>query len=232
MPAGTPRVRSLHRYPVKSLLGEEVGRLDVDRRGCVGDRRWAVRTAAGKIGSGKNSRRFEAVPGLLRLRGVTRDGGVWIVFPDGTSLAVSTPAAADRLSQHAGRPVTLAAETDVDHFDDGPVSLVGAGSVGALSAERGDDVDVSRFRANIVLDTVEPFVEDRWIGGRVTIGTAILHVAMASPRCVMVDQETADLPAQPGNLLAAGRIHDACLGVVASVVRPGTISLGDAVDPL
>jgi hypothetical protein len=31
----------------------------------VGDRTWSVRTSSGEIGSGKNSQRFSAVPGLL-----------------------------------------------------------------------------------------------------------------------------------------------------------------------
>jgi hypothetical protein len=38
---------------------------------------------------------------------------------------------------------------------------------------------------------------------------------------------TADLPDQPGNLTAIGRINNACLGVIAKVTTPGTISLGD-----
>lgn len=66
-------MRSLHRFPVKSMSGEERNHLDVDARGCVGDRVWSVRTADGKIGSGKNTRRFAAVPGLLELRAEERN---------------------------------------------------------------------------------------------------------------------------------------------------------------
>src|SRR3954462_4492715 len=36
------RVRSLHRYPVKSMLGEDLDRVAVDRRGVVGDRAYAL----------------------------------------------------------------------------------------------------------------------------------------------------------------------------------------------
>ena len=56
-----PRVASLHRYPVKSLLGEDLDELTLDERGVVGDRLWSVRTRADKIGSGKSTSRFEAV---------------------------------------------------------------------------------------------------------------------------------------------------------------------------
>lgn len=60
----------------------------------------------------------------------------------------------------------------------------------------------------------------------------VLRVAMPSPRCVMVDMQTADLPAQPGNLKAVGRINDVLLGVVAAVSQPGTINIGDVAVPL
>jgi hypothetical protein len=45
----------------------------------------------------------------------------------------------------------------------------------------------------------------------------------------MIDAATADLPAQQGNLLAIGRLNGAHLGVIASVVVPGTITAGDDV---
>jgi uncharacterized protein YcbX len=214
---------------VKSLLGEEVPAVAVDGRGVAGDRLWSVRTPDGKIGSGKNSRRFAAVLGLLELRAAMRDGRVVVAFPDGVEVAVDDADAADLLSRHLQRPLSFARESEVTHFDDGPVSLLGAASVTALEKERGTAVSASRFRPNIVLDTGEAFMEDGWVGRRVTIGEVEVEVAMTSPRCVMIDMKTADLPEQHGNLLAIGRLNDACLGVIASVVRPGTVHIGDRV---
>jgi uncharacterized protein YcbX len=223
-----PRVVSLYRYPVKSLTGESVTRLEVDQRGCVGDRQWSVRTEAGKIGSGKNSQRFAAIPGLLDVRAFERDGRVAVTFPDGSSCFVDDAEAAARLSQYVGQPVSFASETSVSHFDDGPISLIGQASVDAVTEEQQDEVDPARFRANIHLATAAgPFVEDAWLGRQLRIGTATVQVEMTSPRCVMVNMATADLPAQPGNLTAIGRINNACLGVIAKVMTPGVISLGD-----
>jgi uncharacterized protein YcbX len=223
----SPRVVSLWRYPVKSMTGERVDHLDIDQRGCVGDRSWSVRTAANKIGSGKNTRRFAAVRGLLDLRAAEHDGRVAVTFPDGSTCWADDADAADRLSRYLGQPVTLAEETSVSHFDDGPISLISRESIAAVTAERGQEVDPARFRANVVLAAPAPFVEDTWVGQRLEIGTAAVTVAMTSPRCVMVDMETADLPEQHGNLTAIGRINSACLGVIATVVTPGRISLGD-----
>jgi uncharacterized protein len=99
-----PRVASLHRYPVKSMLGERVCQLDIDERGCVGDRWWSVHTSTGKIRSGKNTRRFSAVSGLLGVRAEQRDGAVFITFPDRATCVVDSDEAADRLSRRVGQP--------------------------------------------------------------------------------------------------------------------------------
>lgn len=217
---------SLHRYPVKSLLGETLPELVVDERGVTGDRIWSVR-ADGKIGSGKTTRRFTALEGLLDLRSWYDAGRAMVGFPDGGVGAADDPHTAQRVSAHLGRPVTLARETDVSHYDDGPVSLVGLGSIAAVTEARGEAVDPARFRANIVLDATAAYLEERWVGCEVRLGTAVLRVAMRSPRCVMVNMATADLPAQPGNLALIGRINDGNLGVIAQVLRPGRIRMGD-----
>jgi uncharacterized protein YcbX len=209
------------------MLGERVDVLDVDGRGCVGDRSWSVRTATDKIGSGKSTRRFAAVPGLLAIRAEERDGVVLVTFPDGTTCAVHDAGAAERLTHHAGQPVSLVRESTVSHFDDGPVSLIGHASVAAVGEARGEPVDASRFRANVLVDGLDAFGEEAWIGRRVHIGSAVLHVTATSPRCVMVNAATADLPAQPGNLAAIGRLRDGQLGVVATVVQGGRIHVGD-----
>jgi hypothetical protein len=52
---------------------------------------------------------------------------------------------------------------------------------------------------------------------------------MMLPRCAMVNMSTADLPGQPGNLTALGRMHQACMGVVSSVIGPGVINVGDVI---
>jgi len=212
---------------VKSMLGESLQELEFDERGVVGDRLWSVRTPEGKFGSGKSTRRFDAVVGLLELRAALDDGRVLVTFPGGQSYSVDDPVAAERLSALLGRPLSFGAEADVTHFDDGPVSLIGIGSVRALAEARGEDVDARRFRANVVLDTLAAFDEDEPIGRQVRIGEVVLDVLLASPRCVMINMASADLPAQPGNLAALGRLHDACLGVIARVVTPGRITTGD-----
>ena len=225
-----PQVAALYRYPVKSMTGEQVEQLELDARGGQGDRLWSVRAANGKIGSGKSSQRFAAVPGLLELRAAIRDQRVCVTFDDGTRCFVDAPGAADRLTKALGVPLTFVRETGVTHFDDGPVSLIGAASLAAVAAERGEPVAAARFRPNIVLAGLEPFAEDGWVDHELELGEARLRITLQSSRCVMVDMKTADLPAQPGNLEATGKLNRGCLGVIANVVRPGRVRVGDCVE--
>src|SRR6266576_6377830 len=52
-------VVALWRYPVKSMMGEELNSSDVTDRGLLGDRQFAVvDRATGKIGGAKNPRKW------------------------------------------------------------------------------------------------------------------------------------------------------------------------------
>ncbi|HZI65315.1 MAG TPA: MOSC domain-containing protein [Thermoanaerobaculia bacterium] len=51
-------VRTIWRYPVKSMLGEELDLSEVGERGLAGDRAWALVADDGKIASAKNPRKW------------------------------------------------------------------------------------------------------------------------------------------------------------------------------
>jgi uncharacterized protein len=225
-------VRSLHRYPVKSLAGESLGRVGVDERGVVGDRQWAVLDHDGKLGSGKSSRRFRRMDGLLRLT-ATLDGEVPVVgFPDGRRLRADGRAATEAMSAYVGRPVSLGRERDVPHHDEGPVHLVTTSSLAAAGDALGGHVPAARMRPNLVLDTGPEAVllEDAWVGRRLAVGAeAVLDVRGPMERCVMVGLGQVDLPAEPTLLGRLAALNDTCLGIVLDVVRGGTVAVGDQV---
>jgi len=225
-------VRGLHRYPVKSLAGESLRTVSVDQRGVAGDRLWAVLDHDGKLGSGKSSRRFRRMDGLLRLT-ATLDGEVPVVgFPDGRRLRVDETATAGAMSAHVGRPVTLGRERSLPHHDEGPVHLVTTSSLAAARESLGRDVPTPRMRPNLVLDTgSEPvLLEDGWVGRRLAVGAeVVLDVRGPMQRCVMVGLDQVDLPPEPGLLGTLAALNDTCLGVVLDVVHGGTVAVGDAV---
>jgi uncharacterized protein len=108
-------VVSLWRYPVKSMLGEELSVTEVTERGLIGDRAYAVvDSVEGKAATAKNPRKW---PTLFACRArfvdPPRAGAslppVSIVLPDGTS-AVSQQHDVDQvLSRGLNRTVTLQA---------------------------------------------------------------------------------------------------------------------------
>lgn len=224
------RITSLHRYPVKSLVGEEVGRVFVDERGVNGDRLWSVRDPDGKFGSGKSTRRFRKMEGLLALRAHYDAETPVIDFPDGRSLRGDDKGIHEALSVHVGRPVTLAREENVSHFDEGPIHLVTTSGLGRLELAHGHPVDPRRFRPNVVLATPgdSGFIEESWIGFRIELGDElVIEIRSAMPRCVMVNLPQTSLPSDRGLLGAVTDLNQAMFGVVADVVRPGAVAVGD-----
>ncbi|HEX6246411.1 MAG TPA: MOSC N-terminal beta barrel domain-containing protein [Nocardioidaceae bacterium] len=224
----TGRVRSIRRYPVKSLLGEEVDRAVVENRGLAGDRLWAVRDLDGKLGSGKSTRRFRKMDGLLDLVAAYDDRGTPVItLPDGRRLPADALGTDTALSQYVGRPVTLGREAAVSHFDEGPLHLVTTASLEA--AGDGRPVDPRRTRANLVLEWADDgFPEHGWVGRRLAVGPdVVLRVTAPMPRCVMVDAAQAGLPSGEHLLRRLGRLTGGMLGVVAEAEHVGTVSVGD-----
>jgi uncharacterized protein YcbX len=103
----TGSVRALWRYPVKSMLGEELDSSEVTGRGLVGDRAYAlVDTADGKIASAKNPRKWAKLFDC-RAEFLPDPRGARITLPDGTAVTADDPDAALVLSSIFGRKVAL-----------------------------------------------------------------------------------------------------------------------------
>ncbi len=106
-------VVSLWRYPVKSMMGEELNRSDVTNRGLLGDRAYAlVDPSNGKVVSAKNPRKW---PNLFDFRAAfpepPRAGEplppLRITLPDGTMLGSDDSDCEQKVSGALGREVTL-----------------------------------------------------------------------------------------------------------------------------
>lgn len=220
------------RYPVKSMLGQRADHVDVSATGVAGDRRYAIRDASGRLGSGKNTRRFRRIDGLLDFRARYEDGRALVTFPDGTVLDADDPEIGAALSDALGRPVTLEREDDGSHLDAGPLHLLSTASLAwlerALPAARADE---RRFRPNLVIGIEgETPVEQDWIGCTLHVGDdVVLRVTSPTERCGMVALEQEDLPRDPRVLRHITRNAGLMFGVYADVVAPGRIRTGDAV---
>ena len=225
------QVVELWRYPVKSLGGESLEEVACDGRGVVGDRRWAVRGSDGRLGSGKTTRRFRRMPGLLSLRAAL-DGDTAVVhFPDGTARRLDDPATAELVGKVVGEPVDLVEETHVSHFDAGALHLLTTSSLGAVAARRpADDVDSRRFRPNVLIDTGPSRApEASYVGRQLYVGSTPIAVEEETERCVMVTIPQAHLAFAPGILKDLEQSSAGRLGLYGRPLRPGTIRLGDDV---
>jgi uncharacterized protein len=225
-------IAELHRYPVKSLVGERLGVVAVDHRGVVGDRWWAVTDLDGKLGSGKSTRRFRHMGGLLDLTASYDDAVPVVTFPDGHRVEGPGEEVDAALSDHVGRPVRLRAEDRTLHLDEGPLHLLTIASLQELARHHGGPVPAARMRPSVLLDLpgARGFVEDAWVGRRIALGgEVVLRITGQMPRCVMVDAGQHELPPDAGLLQTIGAVNGACLGVVADVLTPGRLAVGDRV---
>jgi uncharacterized protein len=106
-------VKELFRYPVKSMLGERLERIEVGERGVIGDRAWALRESAnGKVVSAKKFARmlelratYESTPGADEPD--DQSAPIKIQLPDGRSLHAADADAAAMLSAVIGREVVI-----------------------------------------------------------------------------------------------------------------------------
>jgi uncharacterized protein YcbX len=225
------RVVRVTRYPVKSMGGESLSIARVGRDGLVADREYAVYGADGKLASGKHSRRFRRMDPVFDLVAARRGAETVVTLGDGTEVVVGHRGSDAVLSAHFGEPVSLRRETDVMHQDAAQFSIVGSATLAELGRHEGDGrpLDPRHLRANVVVQTEQPYAEEAWVGHDVTIGEVGLRVSEPTERCRMVGVAQVGLPARPGMLRAISDHHDLCAGVYASITSPGTVSVGDLV---
>ena len=113
-PAERRSVVALWRYPVKSMIGEELNAAEVTERGLVGDRQFAVADAAtGKVAGAKNPRKwgnfFEFRAAYVELpKSGSKLPAVRVTLPDGEVVTSDEPDLSQALSRALGREVTFA----------------------------------------------------------------------------------------------------------------------------
>lgn len=229
MPSTLQRIR---RYPVKAMGGETLTEVQVEQRGLLGDRRFAVTDEDGRLACGKNSTRFRRHDPVFRYAAATEEAGVTVTRDDGEQpWPVGSPGLDGELTTAFGVPVRVLPETDVPHFDDGAVSLVGTASLAWCHEQYGVDTDPRRLRVNLLVETDEPFVEETW-REPVRVGDVLLQAVKEIERCRTVDLAQDGVPGTTRLLKALGGERDLCLGVYLSVLEPGVIRVGDRVGPV
>lgn len=218
-------VLALYRYPVKSMLGEELDAFELDGAGVVGDREFALLDAGdGRVATAKQPRHWRA---LLQCRSTGSGPAAQVTLPDGRTLPAAS--AAGPLSELLGRQVVVSgARRDgavverpdaeavlaagLDAEIDAPLLEIAQGTEGGRFVDHSPvhlistatldalGVDALRYRPNIVVATpagTPAFVENDWLGRTVTIGGVTLVPTLPTPRCVVPTLEHGDTPRAP-----------------------------------
>jgi hypothetical protein len=214
------------------MRGEALQSLAIDERGAVGDRYFALKDNDGRLGSGKTTKRFRQIEGLLGFTAATENGTVIIRFPDGRAMRADDPAIGAALTGACGMEIKVESEDQdrVMHRDSAPLHLLTEASIAWLRARLPDvAIDARRFRPNIVIAGVAAgLVEQEWLGREIAIGDAVIvKAARSTVRCVMTTQPQAELGAAPEVLRKLAADNAASLGIYAEVLRPGTVEVGD-----
>jgi uncharacterized protein len=113
-----------------------------------------------------------------------------------------------------------------------PVHVLTNTSLATIGAEVGSDLDVRRFRPNVLLTLDNPseeLPESLWTGSRLTLGDVGLNVAMPTIRCVMPSRAQPGIEVDRRITKAVATRADRCLGVYCWVQRGGGIRVGDDV---
>lgn len=253
----TGSIAECWRYPIKSFQGVSLNEMAIGAAGPIGDREWGIVSADGiNILSAKSTkellagrctdetltlpdgRSFALASGDVELDAALSD---WL----GRPVRLARPAEVDRVRYEMsfGPPdaptETREVSTPAGVFVDwGHLHLVTTATLNGAAAARPDlDWDVRRFRPNLLLDVEgPPFVEQTWMGRELTVGDVRIRIDKVTVRCAMPLRAQPDgLEPQPKLFRAMKELNEEQpnhLGVYASVIEPGLVSVGDRFDLL
>jgi uncharacterized protein YcbX len=113
-----------------------------------------------------------------------------------------------------------------------PVHVLSQTSLATIGAEIGSDVDVRRFRPNVLLALDNPddsLPESHWTGARLMLGGVVLDVLMPTIRCVVPSRAQPGFEVDRRITKAVATRAERCLGVYCSVDAGGAVKVGDDV---
>src|SRR3954466_3604307 len=227
-------VDSLWRYPVKSMMGEELEELFAGYAGVYGDRLFAFRSSTAPAGfpyfTGRDQRQmiryrphyrdrakaarpinlFEADQnGAAPLSGTPEELMIDVETPEGDRFAIDDARLREILSAGQEKELTLI-RSDRAITDCRPLSLFSIQTARQLGVETGMEVDKRRFRANVYLDLshLEPFAEDELIGRSLRLGSkVVVSIIQKDSRCMMITLDPDNAEKSPDILKTVAQKH-------------------------
>src|SRR6195952_5104122 len=219
------QVSTLTRYPVKSMLGQQVDEAVVGDTGLEHDRwRALMDPTTGYVCTAKHPRLWRR---LLRDSAAVGDGEVRVPTPAGETIDADDPRLVETLTADLGRMVELRSQrpagSSVERPDpedvlargveaevEAPTLEISQGNAGDTFVDHSPihlittatlehlGIEALRYRPNLVIDAdVEPFAENGWLGRELTVGDVVLRLTLPTPRCSVPTLEHGPLPREP-----------------------------------
>lgn len=228
-------LEAIHRYPVKSMAGEELQDVMLGWHGLEGDRRLGLRRLGDRAGFPWLT--ASRMPELLLYRPMRRDPETdfglpsHVQTPSGAVVSLFSEALAAEIGQGQGTPVEMT-HFDRGIFDEAAVSAITTATVDAIAALTSGAADLRRFRPNLLISTsdAEAYSEDAWVGGTLTFGedpdAAVLAITNRDERCAMINLDPDTAERDPTILKSVVRERDNKAGVYGTVLRRGRLKVG------
>lgn len=231
------RIAAIFRYPVKSMAGESVDVAGLGWHGIEGDRRFVFRRLSDKssfpwLNASKLPQLVLYKPLCLGNNGELLP--THVRTPDGNDYELWSDQLRAEISNRHGSEVELM-NLKSGIFDEAAVSVITLGTVEHICRESGRNVDLRRFRPNIVIDTngSEPFAENKWVGQTLLFGEGaeapVVNVTMKDERCVMVNLDPDTAAKDSAVMKTVVRLNENYAGVYGTVISAGELRVGQIV---
>lgn len=258
-----PRVVALYRYPVKGFTPEACEELTVLEEGRIaGDRVLGLRFAGSPVADHAWSSKYQFValvntPGIARLNvrfdhhafrlRMSVDGAVLVdAALDEAGREQISAAVAEHvlslgenpLSRYPERlPLRLVGDGVTPRYQDneaGQVTLHSRESLAAVAGAVGDPaLSERRFRSNIVIEGVDAWEEQEWVGKKIRVGEVAFDVVKPKVRCLAThaNPQTGqrDLPVLTTLTRAFAQEHPTFAVAMVTSGAGGRVRLGDEV---
>ena len=207
-------VAELWRYPVKSMAGERLRKVNLTSLGLDGDRIVHVENARGRVVTARTH------PKLLGHRATLDDQGEPLV----DSRPWTDPSVTADIEHIAGGGARLVLDNGAARFDVLPLLVATDGAIAAFG------YNGRRLRPNLVIGGVQGLAERTWEGKSLRIGDVLIALADLRGRCVMTTIDPDTLAQDHRVLQSIVRRFDGRLALNAAVVGAGHVREGDRVE--
>jgi uncharacterized protein YcbX len=209
-------LKEIWRYPVKTMAGEKLQRVELGPLGIAGDRVIHVEDARGRVVTSRSHPRFLGHTGSLDAQSeVLVDGRPW----------QSAEVASDVLNL-AGPGAKLVRYEGLERFDVLPLLIATDGAIAAFGH------DYRRLRPNLVIGGVPGLAEREWEGARLRIGKVLIGVQDLRLRCIMTSYDPDTQVKDKEITRDIYRRFDGKLALNCFVIEGGEIAVADQVELL